>query len=266
MFGDHIVLHALIHVLIDHVCIPKAAMDLTGFYCAMKDHRRTSLRKFGPMRPPEYPLNAEGVWCEVLRRLPAGRPALFLDRDGAIVEETGYLCHAEDIVMIKGAAEVIAAANRRVIPVVVVTNQAGIGHGYYSWQEFRRVQQAVIAALADEGARFDAVYACAHHPEGRAEFSHPDHPARKPNPGMLLRAASDLAIDLKTSWLIGDKASDIEAARRAGLAGAMHVATGYGIAERELAAALATSTFEVRIGRSIKDAITVPILSAQEVG
>jgi D-glycero-D-manno-heptose 1,7-bisphosphate phosphatase len=216
------------------------------------------------MRPPEYPLNAEGVWCEVLRRLPAGRPTLFLDRDGAIVEEAEYLCRVEDIVMIKGATEVIAAANRRGNPVVVVTNQAGIGRGYYGWQEFGRVQRAIIAALADEGARLDAVYACAHHPEGRAEFAHPAHPARKPNPGMLLQAASDLSIDLKTSWLVGDKASDIEAARRAGLAGAMHVATGYGIAERQRAAALATATFEVRIGRSIKDAITLPILSAQE--
>ncbi len=218
------------------------------------------------MRPPEYPLNAEGVWCEIFRRLPAGRPALFLDRDGAIVEEVEYLCRAEDIVMIKGAAEVIAAANRRSIPVVVVTNQAGIGRGYYGWREFGRVQQAIIAALADEGARLDAVYACAHHPEGRAEFGHPDHPARKPNPGMLLQAASDLAIDLKKSWLVGDKAGDIEAAQRAGLAGALHVATGYGTAQRELAATLAMPTFEVRFGHSINDAITLPILSAQDAG
>jgi D-glycero-D-manno-heptose 1,7-bisphosphate phosphatase len=217
------------------------------------------------MRAPQYPLNADGVWCEVLGQPPTGRPALFLDRDGAVVEEAEYLCRVEDIVMIKGAAETIATANRAGIPVVVVTNQAGIGRGYYSWKEFGRVQHAIIAALADEGAQLDAVYACAHHPEGRAEFAHPDHPARKPNPGMLLQAASDLSIDLKSSWLVGDKASDIEAARRAGLAGALHVATGYGIAERQRAAALATPTFEVRIGRSIKDAIALPILSVQDV-
>ncbi len=217
------------------------------------------------MRPPEYPLNAEGVWCEVLRRLPAGRPALFLDRDGIIVEDTGYLCRIEDIAMIPGGAAVIAAANKHGVAVILVTNQAGIGRGYYSWQEFECVQQAINVALANEGAQVDAVYACAHHPEGRSGFAHPDHPARKPNPGMLLQAASDLAVDLRISWLVGDKVSDVEAAKRAGLAGAMHVATGHGIAERRHVAAFATPTFEIRFGRSIKDAIMLPILSAQDV-
>lgn len=232
----------------------------------MKDHRRTSLRKIEPMRPPEYPLNAAGVWCEVLRRLPAGRPALFLDRDGIIVEDTGYLCRIEDIAMIPGGAAVIATANKHGVAVVLVTNQAGIGRGYYSWREFEGVQRAINVALANEGAQVDAVYACAHHPEGRGRFAHPDHPARKPNPGMLLQAAADLAVDLRISWLVGDKVSDVEAAKRAGLAGAMQVATGHGIAERRHVAALATSTFEIRFGRSIEDAFTLPILSAQAVG
>ena len=118
------------------------------------------------MRASDYPLNSEGVWCEVLMRLPPGRPALFLDRDGAIIEDTEYLCRAEDIVMIPGAAAVIAAANRLGIAVVLVTNQAGIGRGYYGWAEFKTVQQAIVAALARDGARLDAVYACAHHPQG----------------------------------------------------------------------------------------------------
>lgn len=232
----------------------------------MKAHRRASRRKIAPMRPSEYPLSAEGVWCEVLSRPPAGRPALFLDRDGAVVEDTGYLCRIEDIVMVPGAAAVIAAANKRGVVVVLVTNQSGIGRGYYGWPEFRRVQQAIIAALADDSAHFDAVYACAHHPEGRRDFAHPDHPARKPNPGMVLQAASDLAIDLKRSWLIGDKAVDVETAKRAHLAGAMQVATGHGITERQVAASLATPSFEVRFGRSIADAMTLPMLSPQEIG
>lgn len=216
--------------------------------------------------PSQYPLNAEGVWCEVLKRPPPGRPALFLDRDGAVVEETEYLCRVEDIVMIPGAASVISAANKCGVAAVLVTNQAGIGRGYYDWAAFRQVQQAIIAALAAEGARLDAVYACAHHPEGRNGFAHPDHPARKPNPGMLLQAASDLAIDLKTSWLVGDKAIDVEAARRGGLAGAMQVATGYGAEERQRAAGLAAPGFEVRFGRSIADAMTFPILLPQNAG
>lgn len=218
------------------------------------------------MCPLEYPLNAEGVWCEILRQPPAGRPALFLDRDGAVVEDTDYLCRVEDVVIMSGAAAVIAAANKSGVAVVLVTNQAGIGRGYYDWPDFKRVQEAIITALAEEGARLDAVYACAHHPEGRGEFAHPDHPARKPNPGMLLQAASDLAIDLGTSWLVGDKASDVEAAKHAGLAGAMQVATGHGVAERQRVEGLATATFEVRFGCSIADAMTLPILSLQHAG
>jgi D-glycero-D-manno-heptose 1,7-bisphosphate phosphatase len=203
------------------------------------------------------------VWCEILTRIAPGRPALFLDRDGAVVEETDYLCRVEDIIMIPGAAAAIAAANKHGVAVVMVTNQAGIGRGYYGWAEFQAVQTAIASALAAQGARVDAVYACPHHREGKGAYAHPDHPARKPNPGMLLYAASDLALDLTPSWLVGDKASDVEAARRAGLAGALQVATGYGNAEREHGAAFATTTFEVRFGRSIADAMTLPILLRQ---
>ncbi len=216
--------------------------------------------KIQSMQLADHPLNSEGVWCEILTRPAPGRPALFLDRDGAVVEETEYLCRVEDIIMIAGAADVIAAANRRGIAVVLVTNQAGVGRGYYGWPEFRAVQEAIIANLAAEGARLDAVYACAHHPDGRGAFAHSDHPARKPNPGMLLQAAADLALDLKSSWLVGDKAIDIEAAKRAGIAGAMHVATGHGSAERQRVAGLATSAFKLRFGHSIADVMTLPIL------
>jgi D-glycero-D-manno-heptose 1,7-bisphosphate phosphatase len=231
----------------------------------MKGHRRAKAKKDLTMRPLEYPLNSEGVWCEVLRRPPSGCPALFLDRDGAVVEETEYLSRVEDMAMIPGAAEVIAAANKCGVAVVLVTNQAGISHGYYGWAEFKRVQQAIVTVLATAGARLDAVYACAHHPEGRGAFAHPNHPARKPSPGMLLQAAADLKLDLEKSWLVGDKAIDVEAAKRAGIAGAIQVATGHGITERRSVAELATSTFEVRFGRSIADAMTLPILLPQNV-
>jgi D-glycero-D-manno-heptose 1,7-bisphosphate phosphatase len=211
----------------------------------------------------EHPLDADGVWCQVLRRPAPGRPALFLDRDGAIVEDTGYLHQVDDIVFVPRAAEVIAAANQRSIPVIMVTNQSGIGRGYYGWTEFKSVQDAIIGSLAAENARIDAVYACAHHPLAEGPLSHPDHPARKPNPGMLLQAASALALDLKSSWLIGDKADDIEAAKRAGIAGALQVATGHGNAERQRAPALAGPAFEVRFGRSIADAMTLPLLTSR---
>jgi D-glycero-D-manno-heptose 1,7-bisphosphate phosphatase len=227
--------------------------------------QRNTGRKIQSMRAAGHPLNAEGLWCEILTRIAPGRPALFLDRDGAVVEETDYLCRVEDISMIPGAAAAIAAANKHGVAVVMVTNQAGIGRGYYGWAEFQAVQKAIISALAAEGARIDAVYACPHHHDGKGSYAHPDHPARKPNPGMLLQAASDLALDLEKSWLVGDKASDVEAAKRAGLSGALQVATGYGNAERQHGAAFATATFEVRFGQSIADAMTLPILLPQNV-
>jgi len=212
----------------------------------------------------EHPLNAQGVWCQILRPPVTGRSALFLDRDGAVIEDTGYLCRVDDLVLIPGAAKVIAAANQRGSPVVMVTNQSGIGRAYYSWTEFKCVQDALLAMLAAQGAHIDAVYACAHHPHAEGDLAHPDHPARKPNPGMLLQAASALALDLKSSWLVGDKADDIEAAKRAGIAGALLVATGN--AERRRAAALASPAFEVRFGRSIADAMTLPLLISRRGG
>jgi len=216
-----------------------------------------------PSQSAEHPLDAQGVWCQIMRRPAPGRPALFLDRDGAIVEDTGYLHKVDDIVVIAGAAEVIAAANWRSIPVIMVTNQSGIARGYYGWDQFKSVPGAIVASLARGGGRIDAVYACPHHPQGKGILAHPDHPARKPNPGMLLEAASALALDLKSSWLIGDKSDDIEAAKRAGIAGAFLVATGYGSAERQRAATLATEAFEVRFGRSIADAMMLPILASR---
>src|SRR5215472_16773822 len=112
----------------------------------------------------EHPLDSQGVWCEVLQRPAPGRAALFLDRDGTVVEDTGYLHRVDDIVVMPGAAEVIAAANQRSVPVIMVTNQSGIRRAYYRWTEFKSVQDAIVASLATAVARIDAVYACAHHP------------------------------------------------------------------------------------------------------
>src|SRR5215470_18216482 len=198
-----------------------------------------------------YPLDADGVWCEVFPDCCRGAPALFLDRDGVVVEEVDYLHRVEDIRIGPDAAAVISGANANAIPVVLVTNQSGIGRGYYGWAEFRAVQEAIQSVIAAQGAHFDAVYACPHHRN--------DHPARKPNPGMLQRAAAALDIDMARSWLVGDRAGDIEAARRAGLAGALHVLTGYGQAERASALALSGPRFDVRAAASIAEALTLPL-------
>jgi D-glycero-D-manno-heptose 1,7-bisphosphate phosphatase len=205
------------------------------------------------------PIDSEGVWCEVRSSSRGGDAALFLDRDGVVVEEVDYLCSAEDVVVVPGAVEVIHAANRKNIPIVLVTNQGGIGRGLYGWSEFLAVQNTICSLLESQGARLDAVYACPHHPKGKGDFLHPDHPARKPNPGMISRAAADLGLDLQRSWLVGDKTTDIEAAKRAGLAGALQVMTGYGGGEWQSSMTLATARFEVRSGNSIADAVMLPI-------
>jgi D-glycero-D-manno-heptose 1,7-bisphosphate phosphatase len=212
--------------------------------------------------PPEgAAIDGEGLWVQVLRR-PQGsalRPALFLDRDGVIVDEVDHLSRAADARLIDGAAEVIAAANRRGIPVVVVTNQSGIGQGLFAWDAFIDVQHRILGDLAAEGAFVDGVFACPHHPKALPPYNHPDHPARKPNPGMLVRAAKRLALDLSTSWIIGDRTRDLAAGRRAGLAGGLLVSTGYGDQQGERDAALALAKdggFRVLIGASVVAALT----------
>jgi D-glycero-D-manno-heptose 1,7-bisphosphate phosphatase len=201
-------------------------------------------------------LDSEGVWCQVLTapRSKKRRPALFLDRDGVLVEEVLYLHRVEDIAFIPGAAETIAAANRSDVAVVLVTNQAGIARGYYGWREFEAVQQAILSELQRSSAQVDAVLACPHHPSGVEPYRHPAHPSRKPQPGMLLRAAEILGIAPELSWIVGDKTSDLLAGRAAGLRGGLLVMTGHGPEHCEAAKALRTPQFEVLFSDSVKDA------------
>ena len=123
---------------------------------------------------------------------------------------------------IPGARKAVARLNRLGLLVIVVTNQSGIGRGYYDEAAMDAVHTAMIADLQRTGARIDAIYACPFHPGAVEErYRHPDHPDRKPNPGMILRAMADWNIDPQRSVLIGDKAADLEAARRAGVRGVM---------------------------------------------
>lgn len=159
------------------------------------------------------------------------RPALFIDRDGTLNVEVEYLCRPEDAALIPGAGSAIARANARGIPVIVVTNQAGIAKEKYGWPEYEAVRCRIEELLAAEGARIDGTYCCPYHEEGRGEYRVDDHPDRKPNPGMLLRAAQDFRLDLSRSWMIGDKAIDVEAGQRAGCR-TVQVLTGYGAEQR----------------------------------
>ena len=160
------------------------------------------------------------------------KPAVFLDRDGTLNEEVGYLSRPDELRLLPGAAAAVARLNARGIPVVVVTNQSGIGRGYYGWQDFEAVMGRMAALLALEGAHVDAVYAAPHHEQGEGGYAVADHPDRKPNPGMLQRAAEEHGLDLARSWMIGDKAIDVEAGHRAGCRSCL-VRTGYGAAEAD---------------------------------
>jgi D-glycero-D-manno-heptose 1,7-bisphosphate phosphatase len=150
----------------------------------------------------------------------AGRPAAFLDRDGVLNVDLGYVHRVEDLAWIEGAPAAVRRLNDAGYLVIVVTNQSGIGRGYYDEAAMDAVHDALREHLAFAGAALDAIYACPFHPEAVVErFRHPDHPDRKPNPGLLLRAMKDFAIDPARSFMIGDKDSDMEAARRAGVTG-----------------------------------------------
>jgi D-glycero-D-manno-heptose 1,7-bisphosphate phosphatase len=201
-------------------------------------------------------LEPDGTWCQVLGSVPDRRearsPALFLDRDGVVVEEVHFLHRPEDVILVAGAARVIVRARARGIIVVLATNQSGIARGLYGWEAFAATQERIGAAL-------DMVLACPFHPDGKAPYRG-DHPCRKPWPGMLQRAAERLGLDLAASWVIGDRARDLEAGRAAGCAGGLHVLTGHGDRERAAATALKTDGFDVHLGASIAAAAKLPLL------
>jgi D-glycero-D-manno-heptose 1,7-bisphosphate phosphatase len=203
-----------------------------------------------------------GCWAWTNGRRFAGRPALFLDRDGVIVEEVGYLGRVADVAMIPAAAPTIAAFNRAGVPVVVVTNQSGVARGLFGWPDFEAVQAEIARRLAVEGAHVDAVFACAYHSSGAAALALGDHPWRKPRPGMLHEAAERLGLDPPGSIIVGDKAGDLEAGRAARLGLGVHVMSGHGPGERAAAQSLATAQFDVVIADDISAAL--PLLPRLE--
>ncbi|WP_052742045.1 D-glycero-alpha-D-manno-heptose-1,7-bisphosphate 7-phosphatase [Kiloniella litopenaei] len=211
-------------------------------------------------------IQQDGIWCEKRNVkshiLSENRPALFLDRDGVIVKEVNYLQNPNDVELIPGAAETIIAANQQNIPVIIITNQAGIAYGYFGWQDFQAVQDKMHEQLKAKGSYVDAVYACPFHQKGDTPWGgHPDHEARKPNAGMLLRASTMFSINMEKSWIVGDRASDLEAGKKAGLAGGLHVLTGHGsrAGEVTLARQLSSPTYRIQDAESIKAAQNLPL-------
>lgn len=154
--------------------------------------------------------------------------ACFLDRDGVINEEVNYLHEPDRTVLIPTIAEALRKLRAAGFLAIVVTNQAGVAKGYYPESDIASVHRRIDELLAAESARVDDFFHCPHHPD----FSGPCD-CRKPSPGMIFAAAAKWNIDLKSSFLIGDRTSDILAGRNAGLAACYLVLTGYG----EIAAA-----------------------------
>jgi D,D-heptose 1,7-bisphosphate phosphatase len=147
------------------------------------------------------------------------RPAAFLDRDGVINRDHGYVHRPDQVEWIPGAQESVRRLNDLGYRVVVVTNQAGVAHGYYGEEDIVALHDWIEEQLASKGAFIDAFYYCPYHPNAIVEEFRADHSDRKPNPGMILRALSDMPIDKDRSFLIGDKDSDVQCARNAGIKG-----------------------------------------------
>ena len=153
------------------------------------------------------------------------RRAVFLDRDGTINEEMGYINHLSRFRLLPASAPAIARLNQAGLLVVVATNQSGVARGYFPASLIQEVHALMSQQLAAQGAHLDAIYVCQHGPEAGCD-------CRKPKPGLLLQAARDLDIDLRQSYVVGDRFNDIQLAANVGARGIL-VLTGYGRGEVE---------------------------------
>ena len=153
--------------------------------------------------------------------------AIFLDRDGTINEEVGYLGQPERLRIIPAAFEAVRLINKSGMKAIVISNQSGVARGFFTEENVREINKKIEVLLGEQGAFIDRFYFCPHHPtEGEEPYKKICN-CRKPQPGMLYQAADELDIDLTRSYMIGDNYPDIEAAHRAGAKGVL-VLTGYG--------------------------------------
>jgi D-glycero-D-manno-heptose 1,7-bisphosphate phosphatase len=158
------------------------------------------------------------------------RPAVFLDRDGTMIEDVGYLDAIGRVAFYPWTIDAIKALNRAELPVVVVTNQSGVARGYFSESLVEATHRHISARLEAGRARVDAYYYCPHHPGGTVDPYARACDCRKPAPGLIEQAAADLGLDAARSFVVGDKWIDVRLARAVG-ARAILVRTGSGAAE-----------------------------------
>jgi D-glycero-D-manno-heptose 1,7-bisphosphate phosphatase len=170
------------------------------------------------------------------------KPAIFLDRDGVINKDHGYVSEIDDFEFIEDAIEACIAFKKKGYLLVVITNQSGIARGLFTEEKFHTLTEWMDWSMADRGVDLDGIYYCPHHYEaGVGEFKI-DCVCRKPKPGMLMDAINDLNIDVQKSILIGDKTSDIKAGLAAGVKTNYLVRTGKDITEE--GESLATAIFD----------------------
>ncbi len=155
------------------------------------------------------------------------RPAVFLDRDGTINEQMGYINHASRFHLLPDVAKAIKILNNHDIPVVVVTNQSGLARGYFPEELLVEVHDKMNRLLNDAGAVIDGLYICPHHPEAKEERYRENCECRKPKTGLLQQAAEEMQLDLSRSFMVGDRWSDLKCGHNAGTATVL-VLTGYG--------------------------------------
>jgi D-glycero-D-manno-heptose 1,7-bisphosphate phosphatase len=148
--------------------------------------------------------------------MPGLQPAVFLDKDGTLIEDVPYNVDPARVVLSPGAIEGLRLLQRYGYALIVVTNQPGIARGLFDQQAFARLSDHLIRLLADHGITLHGIYHCPHSPDGIIQRHATLCMCRKPMPGMLLRAAREHAIDRNRSWMVGDILNDVEAGRRAG--------------------------------------------------
>lgn len=166
-----------------------------------------------------------------LKKREPGLPALFLDRDGVIVEEIGYIDSPTKLVLVPGIVALINEIQHKA-HIIVITNQSGIARGMFSEQQLDEIHNTMNEMLCSKGAFLDAIYSCPHLDDITDDKVELNCPCRKPKPGMFKAAQDDFSIDLKASWMIGDSARDIEAAFTAGVANIIRLKRGTASSEQ----------------------------------
>jgi len=151
------------------------------------------------------------------RDRPVPKPAVFLDRDGTLIDHVHYLRDPADVRLVSGAGEALRLFYEHGLACVVVTNQSAIGRGMLTEAELVVIHEVMVKQLADEGVTLDGIYHCPEKPKTEGDRLAVDHPDRKPGPGMLIRAAEELGISLSHSFMVGDMLSDVYAGHNAGV-------------------------------------------------